>query len=150
MPEIIPQIYPINSKITDFIIEILLKYSDITEKDTSKQKIITDLENHKYGEIFTIEDCEEIIGFFSLHHTDYGIFIHKLFINEEKQKLGTGTIVLNFLKESFSEIRLRVNTKNTAKLFYEKNGFISDHENEGYFTMIWKKIINIWKYFSHS
>lgn len=140
MPEIFPQKEPINRILTDFIVEILLKYAAVTEKDTSKEKIISDLENKNYGEIFTIEDANEIIGFFSIHRSDYGIFLHKLFIAKDSQKMGTGSMVLNFLKNQTNEIRLRVNTNNTAKEFYIKNGFIFDHENGGYFTMIWKKL----------
>ena len=140
MPEIIPQKEPISQILTDFIILILLKYSATTEKDTSKEKIISDLENKNYGEIYTIEDANEIIGFFSIHRRDYGIFLHKLFIAKDSQNKGTGSQVINFLKNQTNEVCLRVNINNTAKEFYIKNGFISDHENGGYFTMIWKKL----------
>lgn len=140
MPEIILQKGSLSPRITDFIIEILLKYASTTEKDTSKEKIISDLENKKYGEIFTIEEANEIIGFFSIHRKNYGIFLHKLFISKFSQNQGTGSKVLDFVKKETNEIRLRVNTNNTAKEFYIKNGFVCDHENDGYFTMIWKKL----------
>ncbi len=85
----------------------------------------------------TLEDCEfivaleeeKIVGFASFGEINAHIFkLHKLYVYTSQQGKGTGKelldeVCLRSKQGGGISIELQVNKKNSAKRFYEKNGF---------------------------
>ncbi len=90
----------------------------------------------------TLEDCEfilamendNVLGFASFSEMEKGVYkLHKLYVYSTQQGKGTGKILLDEVcrraKESGGKtLELQVNKKNTAKKFYEGNGFTLKQE----------------------
>ena len=89
------------------------------------------LENHFYeGTQFLIAEVEnEVVGFASFGFIKDATFkLHKLYVNPEVHKSGTGKALLKetiskVIKLGGKKIELQVNRKNKAVGFYEKMGF---------------------------
>lgn len=107
------------------------------------------LENFEYAqkgvrcaEVFVYEDNGRITGFIGLNQ-DY---IEGLFVSQEFRSRGTGTKLLDFVKEKRSRLTLNVYCENdSAVRFYRKNGFkvnkkISSGLSDEY-LMMWEKEI---------
>lgn len=84
----------------------------------------------KKGHIFFIAAKDhEAIGFASFSKIDQNIFrLQKLYVLPHKQQTGAGKALLQKIEKEAKSIgaeklRLNVNRKNSAKSFYEKNGF---------------------------
>ena len=72
-------------------------------------------------ESFVFEDKRQIKGFISIIDDKYigALFVDPLF---QKQKIGSKLV--NYVKKIYSELSLKVFTKNIKALhFYQKNGF---------------------------
>lgn len=94
--------------------------------------------------IFVYEDNGIIQGFVGLTK-DY---IAGIFINEKSQSKGIGKALLNYLKDKYSKLSLRVYKKNirAIKFYLRENFTISKEEidkntNEMEIVMIWKKSV---------
>jgi len=80
-------------------------------------------------QFFLAEYDQQIIGFASVKNEKEGISkLSKLYVLPTIQKTGAGKALLNrvisYAKEHTStRVQLQVNRNNTAKGFYEKNGF---------------------------
>lgn len=83
--------------------------------------------NHFYFLVF-LEG--KAVGFAGIqhHYLPYTTKIHKLYILPQYQRLNIGKQLLDFVSQRTKEaggnsLTLNVNRYNSAKLFYEKNGF---------------------------
>jgi RimJ/RimL family protein N-acetyltransferase len=129
-------------KIKDISVIEKIIYSSpsyLKQKKLSKKDIKNAIILNKWGNIFFVKNENELIGFFSIHKRDYGLFLHKLYISKEHQNKGFGKEIIEYLKKNSSEIRLRVHINNTAISFYEKMNFKNTKNSNDFYTMIWKK-----------
>jgi diamine N-acetyltransferase len=152
-PEDIPIIYALAEKIwmhhyvpiigreqVDYMLGKMYSSASLTEQMTEKKQ-----------PFYLILNDEIAIGFISVSGIGE-MFIHKFYIDQDKQNKGLGTIVFNKMNGLFSNVKsytLTVNRKNFKAInFYFKVGFIIDHiddfdiGNEYWmndFIMKWKK-----------
>ena len=92
------------------------------------------------AEIYVYVDNNEIIGFIGMNEN----YIEGIFVNTNSQHRGTGTALLNKVKENGKNLTLSVYQKNTNAInFYKKNDFkitsksINKATNEIEYTMTW-------------
>ena len=92
--------------------------------------------------IFVYEEKKQIQGFIGL----MGNYIAGIFVEESNQSKGIGRALLNYVKESNSELLLKVYKKNVrAVKFYEREDFvilkeqIDDNTCEIEFVMKWTR-----------
>ena len=77
-----------------------------------------------------VYDDEEPVGFASFQLIDNNVAkLHKIYVLPSQQGKGTGKFMLDYIMQEIKEqgaasLQLQVNRNNTAKTFYEKNGFI--------------------------
>lgn len=101
-------------------IEYMLK------KMYSKESILQQISE---GQNYTlVMDGEEAIGYISLStKNEKNYFLHKLYVQTNKQGKGIGSMVMNYILKTNPElenIELTVNRKNYKAInFYFKNGF---------------------------
>lgn len=93
------------------------------------------------AEIYVYETNNKINGFIGLN----GDYIEGIFVNSDNQHKGTGTALLNEIKQKKNRLTLKVYEKNTQAIhFYKKNGFeildsgIDHAVGEKEFTMLWR------------
>lgn len=78
------------------------------------------------SETFVYEECACIEGFISMMDNH----IAAIFVNPEKQGLGIGKALINYVKRSYPVLTLSVYSKNAGSVqFYQKLGFIISGEN---------------------
>ena len=94
------------------------------------------------AEVYVCESNGEIQGFIGLN----GDYIEGIFVCDRLQSQGIGKLLLDFVKESRTQLSLNVYQKNQrAVSFYEREGFLvlqteTDHETgEIDYTMGWKR-----------
>ena len=97
------------------------------EKMYSAESLLQQLKDGHY--FYLAIENQEPIGYYSHSETTPGkYFLHKLYIQTDIQRKGTGQLLLNHLISLLPdahEIRLTVNRKNLKAIkFYFKNGFI--------------------------
>jgi ribosomal protein S18 acetylase RimI-like enzyme len=87
---------------------------------------------------------EEPVGFASWSEISAGIYkLHKIYVLPQKQRSGIGKYLIQYIVSNIKErqaiaLELNVNRYNTAKIFYEKLGFVVIREEDidiggGYF-----------------
>lgn len=85
-------------------------------------------EDSTYPDAQVIQIDDISIGVFTVKRFPTYIQLEQIYILPKYQRLGIGTILLNNLileaSQSQSSIRLRVLAINSAKMFYEKFGFV--------------------------
>ena len=96
----------------------------------------------KKAETYVYVDNDEIKGFISLLNNEY---IGALFVRKEYRKKGVGRKLVNFVKNKYEKLVLKVYEKNiNAILFYVSLGFVNqkiqiDKEtNEKEYIMEWR------------
>lgn len=94
-------------------------------------------------ETFVYMDCDTIMGFVCI--TDDNM-IGGLFVDPEYQNKGIGTELLNYLKEEYALLQIKIYANNRkAFKFATNSGFIIDgairheHNNEIMYTMLWNE-----------
>lgn len=102
------------------------------------EKVLPQAEIYVYEE----NDTNEIAGFIGL--ADH--FIEGLFVREAAQSHGIGKRLLDYAKETRSDVSLCVYQKNTrAVSFYRREGFkvqsenVDDSTGEKEFIMVWRE-----------
>ena len=76
--------------------------------------------------VYVYEDNQEIQGFIGLN----GDYIEGIFVCDRLQSQGIGKLLLDFVKESRTQLSLNVYQKNTRAIhFYKREGF--EIQNEG-------------------
>lgn len=77
-----------------------------------------------------VYDNDEPVGFASYQLIGAGVAkLHKIYVLPSQQGKGTGNFLLNYIIEQVKKLgaislQLQVNRNNTAKVFYEKMGFL--------------------------
>lgn len=72
----------------------------------------------------------DAVGFASYSEMEPGVFkLHKLYVLPSQQRKGTGKFLIEYIINDIKTkaaltLRLNVNRHNTAKIFYEKLGFV--------------------------
>jgi len=77
-----------------------------------------------------VYDNDNPVGFASFQLIGAGVAkLHKIYVLPSQQGKGTGNFLLNYIigqvkKQGATSLQLQVNRSNTAKVFYEKWGFL--------------------------
>ncbi|KAA5531626.1 GNAT family N-acetyltransferase [Paenimyroides baculatum] len=94
------------------------------------------------SEVYVVEETDTILGFIAL----IGNHIASIFVDNEEQEKGIGSLLLNYAKELRTDLTLSVYQKNEKSVnFYKSKKFIILYETideptgEKEFTMQWKK-----------
>ena len=94
------------------------------------------------AEVYVYESGQRIQGFVGLN----GEYIEGIFVSDEMQSRGIGKLLLNFIKDRRTKLRLNVYQKNTrAKHFYQREGFeiqcegLDEVTGEKDYVMIWQQ-----------
>lgn len=94
------------------------------------------------AEVYVYESNGEIQGFIGLN----GEYIEGIFVCDELQSQGIGKLMLDFIKESKTELSLNVYQKNTRAIhFYQKEGFeiqsegLDEATGEKDYVMTWQQ-----------
>ena len=92
--------------------------------------------------IFIEDDNHNIIGYMLYYDLKFEYEIHRIYVSNKYRHNNLGTKLLSYINDK--NIFLEVNSKNKAKLFYEKNNFekISTrykYYNDGSNAIIYKK-----------
>ena len=94
------------------------------------------------AEVYVYESGQRIQGFVGLN----GEYIEGIFVSDEMQSRGIGKLLLNFIKDRRTKLRLNVYQKNTrAKHFYQREGFeiqcegLDEVTGEKDYVMIWQR-----------
>ena len=94
------------------------------------------------AKIYVYKEKEEICGFIGLSST----YIAGIFVKMEKQSMGIGKKLIQYVKSKYPELMLKVYLKNKrAVAFYEREEFkiieeeIDTETNEKEYIMEWKK-----------
>ena len=78
------------------------------------------------AEVYVYEDARQIQGFIGLNDE----YIEGIFVSDEMRSQGIGKLLLDFVKESRTQLSLNVYQKNTRAIhFYQREGF--EIQNEG-------------------
>ena len=76
--------------------------------------------------IFVYEENNEILGFIGLNDS----YIEGIFVKENSQNKGIGVILINYIKNLYNNLTLKVYKKNIKAInFYKKQNFIVLKEN---------------------
>lgn len=93
------------------------------------------------SELFVYEENNAIVGFVGLMEQQY---IAGIFVDQDSQSQGVGKALLDYVKESHSELSLHVYQKNVRAMnFYLREGFavvkeqIDENTGEVELTMNW-------------
>lgn len=76
-----------------------------------------------------VYDKNAAIAFAAYSKIEPGVYkLHKLYVLPSEQRKGTGMFLIQYIISDIktkdgSRLRLNVNRRNTAKIFYEKSGF---------------------------
>ena len=94
------------------------------------------------AEVYVYERDEKIQGFIGLN----GEYIEGIFISDEMQSQGIGTLLLNYVKNRKSRLLLHVYQKNTRAIsFYQRESFeiqdesLDEGTGEKDYLMVWQK-----------
>lgn len=91
--------------------------------------------------IYVYEDYGKIKAFVGLENT----YIAGIFVNSDDRSIGIGSLLIKYLKEIYSELSLKVYTKNKRAVeFYSKHEFLItnkdfDDNGEKEYLMEWRK-----------
>ncbi len=92
------------------------------------------------AEVYVYEDGQKIQGFIGLSDE----YIEGIFVPEEMQSQGIGKLLLNYIKDRKSALRLNVYQKNIRAIhFYQREGFeiqcegLDEVTGEKDYVMIW-------------
>lgn len=130
-------------KVIDLWYEVSLTAHDFVDsqvwnegKEQMKKKYLP------ISKTYVLKSDDKIIGFTSLLENN----LAAIFIQEEYQNQGLGKKTIDFIKNDYNELILRVYKKNQkAVTFYEKNGFKAIEQSldkatgEIEYEMIWKR-----------
>lgn len=93
------------------------------------------------AEVYVYESDEKIQGFIGLSSE----YIEGIFISDEMQSQGIGTLLLNYVKNRKSKLLLHVYQKNTRAIsFYQRESFeiqgesLDEATGEKDYLMVWK------------
>ncbi len=76
--------------------------------------------------IFVYEENNEILGFIGLNDS----YVEGIFVKENSQNKGIGAILINYIKNLYDNLTLKVYKKNIKAInFYKKQNFIVLKEN---------------------
>ncbi|MBA4850652.1 GNAT family N-acetyltransferase [Emticicia sp. BO119] len=103
---------------------LTVRQATFTWLDTSQYQLYA-FDTDTAGELTLVARVDEVvIGFISAYQPDN--FIHHLYVNNEFQGQGIGTMLLNTMLENLqAPVRLKCLKKNKAGMaFYERNGFV--------------------------
>lgn len=94
------------------------------------------------AEVYVYEGDEKIQGFIGLN----GQYIEGIFVSDEMQSQGIGTLLLNYVKNTKSKLLLNVYQKNTRAIsFYQREDFeiqgesLDEATGEKDYLMVWQK-----------
>ena len=94
------------------------------------------------AEVYVYESDEKIQGFIGLSSE----YIEGIFISDEMQSQGIGTLLLNYVKNRKSKLLLHVYQKNTRAIsFYQRESFeiqgesLDEATGEKDYLMVWKQ-----------
>lgn len=94
------------------------------------------------AEVYVYEDGQKIQGFIGLSDE----YIEGIFVPEEMQSQGIGKLLLNYIKDRKSALRLNVYQKNIRAIhFYQREGFeiqcegLDEVTGEKDYVMIWQQ-----------
>lgn len=106
----------------------------------SNYELVKEMLSH--AEVYVYESNGEIQGFIGLN----GEYIEGIFVCDELQSQGIGKLMLDFIKESKTELSLNVYQKNTRAIhFYQKEGFeiqsegLDEATGEKDYVMTWQQ-----------
>lgn len=106
----------------------------------SNYELVKDMLSH--AEVYVYESNGGIQGFIGLN----GEYIEGIFVCDELQSQGIGKLMLDFIKESKTELSLNVYQKNTRAIhFYQKEGFeiqsegLDEATGEKDYVMTWQQ-----------
>ena len=106
----------------------------------SNYELVKEMLSH--AEVYVYESNGEIQGFIGLN----GEYIEGIFVCDELQSQGIGKLMLDFIKESRTELSLNVYQKNTRAIhFYQKEGFeiqsegLDEATGEKDYVMTWQQ-----------
>ena len=106
----------------------------------SNYELVKEMLSH--AEVYVYESNGEIQGFIGLN----GEYIEGIFVCDELQSQGIGKLMLDFIKESKTELSLNVYQKNTRAIhFYQKEGFeiqskgLDEATGEKDYAMTWRQ-----------
>ncbi len=127
---IVREVWPVAYKemITKEQIDYMLKmmYSD--------ESLLRQMTLEECEFILALDDTGAVVGFASYGEIKAHVFkLHKLYVYSNQQGKGTGKMLLDevcvkSIEQGGTSIELQVNKKNTARKFYENNGFSLKHE----------------------
>ena len=94
------------------------------------------------AEVYVYEDGQKIQGFIGLSDE----YIEGIFVPEEMQSQGIGKLLLNYIKDRKSALRLNVYQKNIRAIhFYQREGFeiqcegLDEATGEKDYELIWQQ-----------
>ena len=94
------------------------------------------------AEVYVYEDGQKIQGFIGLSDK----YIEGIFVSEKMQSQGIGKLLLNYIKDRKSALRLNVYQKNIRAIhFYQREGFeiqcegLDEATGEKDYVMIWQQ-----------
>ena len=94
------------------------------------------------AEVYVYESDEKIQGFVGLSDE----YIEGIFVSDEKQSQGIGKLLLDFVKNRKTDLKLNVYQKNERAIrFYQREGFeiqcegLDEATGEKDYIMIWKQ-----------
>lgn len=100
------------------------------------------------AEVYVYEDGQKIQGFIGLSDE----YIEGIFVSEKMQSQGIGKLLLNYIKDRKSALRLNVYQKNIRAIhFYQREGFeiqcegLDEATGEKDYVMIWHRNKNFVK-----
>ena len=136
----------LNKKDINQIMDIWLKENKRTHSYISEEYWDNNFEEVKKeilkAKIYVYKEKEEICGFIGLSST----YIAGIFVKKEKQSMGIGKKLIQYVKSKYPELMLKVYLKNKrAVAFYEREEFkiieeeIDAETNEKEYIMEWKK-----------
>ena len=106
----------------------------------SNYELVKEMLSH--AEVYVYESNGGIQGFIGLN----GEYIEGIFVCDELQSQGIGKLMLDFIKESKTELSLNVYQKNTPAIhFYQKEGFeiqskgLNEATGEKDYVMTWQQ-----------
>ena len=129
------------TRVAELSLNTNLKAPDFIPAQYTKSNYDLVKEMLSQAEVYVYEDGQKIQGFIGLDGDD----IEGIFVSDEMQSHGIGKVLVDFVKEGKTKLRLNVYQKNVRAIrFYQKEGFeiecegLDEATGEKDYAMTWR------------